>query len=242
MLMRDVVRPVPGRSFLDGPRSRWSELLFLLRVLREFIRGFRALHFAGPCITVFGSARFPEGHPHYELARRIGAEIAGLGFSVMTGGGAGVMEGANRGAFEAGGHSVGCNIVLPFEQKPNRYLDRWVTIRYFFVRKVLLSKYSYAFVVLPGGFGTLDELFEAVTLIQTGKMNRFPIVVMDRGFHEQLMAHCRHMATVGTISPADTELIYFTDSVEEAVAYLRTHAVSVLELRPVRPSLLLGES
>lgn len=242
MLMRDLAGRPKGRSYLDGPRSRWRECVFLLRVVIEFVRGFRTLHFAGPCVTVFGSARFAEGHPHYELARRVGAAIARIGFSVMTGGGPGVMEAANRGAREAGGRSIGCNITLPFEQKPNPYLDRWVTIRYFFVRKVLLSKYSYAFVVLPGGFGTLDEMFEAVTLVQTGKMNRFPIVVMDRVFHEHLLAHSEHMATAGTISPGDLGLMFFTDSVEEALAYLQTHGVSAVELHPVKPSLLLGES
>lgn len=230
-----------GRSYLDGPRSRLGELLFTLRVALEFLRGFRALHFVGPCVTVFGSARFLEGHPHYELARKLGGAITSLGFSVMTGGGSGVMEGANRGAREAGGRSVGCNILLPHEQKPNPYLDRWVTIRYFFVRKVLLSKYSYAFVVLPGGFGTLDEMYEAVTLVQTGKMRRFPIVVMDRAFHEHLVAHHERLASAGTVSPKDGELVYFTDSVDDAVTYLQAHAVSVAELRIPRPISLFGE-
>src|SRR5690606_19893038 len=139
---------------------------FTLKILFEFIRGFRALHFVGPCVTVFGSARFKEDHPAYEQARQVGAGLAKLGFTVMTGGGPGIMEAANRGAKDVGGRSVGCNIVLPFEQTANPYLDRWVNIRYFFVRKVLLTKYSYGFVVMPGGFGTLDEYFEALTLIQ----------------------------------------------------------------------------
>lgn len=229
------------RSYLDGPLSRLGELLFTLRVAIEFLRGFRALHFVGPCVTVFGSARFGEEHPHYELARQLGRAIARLGFSVMTGGGSGVMEGANRGAREAGGRSVGCNILLPHEQKPNPYLDRWVTIRYFFVRKVLLCKYSYAFVVLPGGFGTLDELYEALTLVQTGKMRRFPVVVMDRVFHEHILAHHERLRSAGTIGPNDGELVYFTDSLEQAVAHLEQHGVSVAELRPPKPLSLLGE-
>ena len=133
------------KSFLEGPQSRRKDSLFVLKVLFEFIKGFRALHFVGPCVTVFGSARFKEGHPSYELARKMGAGLVDLGFTVMTGGGPGIMEAANRGAKEAGGKSVGCNIKLPQEQKHNDYLDKWVTIRYFFVRKVLLSKYSYAF-------------------------------------------------------------------------------------------------
>lgn len=229
------------RYYLDGPRSRWREFLFLVRVVREFLRGFRTLHFVGPCVTVFGSARFTEEHPYYDLARRVGDGIARMGFTVMTGGGSGVMEGANRGAREAGGRSVGCNIVLPFEQKPNPYLDRWVNIRYFFVRKVLLSKYSYAFVVLPGGFGTLDELFEAVTLVQTGKMRRFPIVVMDREFHQHLVRHNEQMLRVGTIGPSDHELVFFTDSVDEAVEYLNTKCEALIAHVRMRPSRLLGE-
>ena len=154
----------------------------LLRAGRDFIRGFRALHFVGPCVTVFGSARFDEHHRYYAMAREVGGALAGLGFTVMTGGGPGVMEAANRGAREAGGRSVGCNIELPFEQEPNPYLDRWVTTEYFWVRKVLLFKYSYAFIVLPGGFGTLDELTEALTLIQTRKILQFPVVLMGRDY------------------------------------------------------------
>jgi len=154
--------------------------------MRDFLRGFRTLHFVGPCVTVFGSARIKREDPNYELARKMGAAIARLGFTVMTGGGPGIMEAANRGAKEVGGRSVGCNIELPSEQAANPYLDRCVRMHYFFVRKALLIKYSYAFVVMPGGAGTLDELFEAVTLIQTGKIKNFPIVIMgtDR-FHRQ---------------------------------------------------------
>src|SRR5881275_691893 len=151
--------------FLEGPRSRFDELVTLLRVLLDFLRGFRVLHFVGPCVTVFGSARIKEGHPSYELARKMGAAIAQLGFTVMTGGGPGIMEAANRGAKDVNGMSIGCNIRLPHEQQPNAYLDRFITLDRFYVRKVLLVKYSYAFVVLPGGYGTLDELFEVVTLI-----------------------------------------------------------------------------
>src|SRR6478672_12754521 len=156
--------------FLEGPRSRFGELLTLVRVLMDFLRGFRVLHFVGPCVTVFGSARVKEGDTSYELARKMGAAIAQLGFTVMTGGGPGIMEAANRGAQEVNGRSVGCNIELPHEQQPNPYLDRWVTCRHFFVRKVLLFKYSYAFVGLPGGLGKLDELTEALTMVQTGKI------------------------------------------------------------------------
>lgn len=230
------------RIFLQGPQSRWKEFMFLLRVMREFIRGFRKLHFIGPCITVFGSARFKEGHPYYELAREAGAGLAKLGFTVMTGGGPGVMEGANRGAREAGGRSVGCNIVLPHEQHPNPYLDRWVNIRYFFVRKVLLSKYSYGFVVLPGGFGTLDELFEAVTLMQTGKVQRFPVVMIGLDYHQHLKAHLDKMVADKTIAVGDLDLLLFTDSVAEAMHWVEVQTRNRFGLRQTMvPSRLLGE-
>src|SRR3954447_10656899 len=140
------------------------------------MRGFRLLHFVGPCATVFGSARFTEDHRYYKMARELGGRLARAGFTVMTGGGPGIMEAANRGAKEAGGYSVGCNIELPREQKPNPYLDRWVTFRDFGIRKLMLIKYSYAFIVLPGGFGTLDEFFSTATLIQTEKIEDFPLV------------------------------------------------------------------
>src|SRR5437660_446463 len=159
----------------------------VLRISWEFIKGFRALHFVGPCVTVFGSARFSDDHPVYDLARRTGALLARAGFTVMTGGGPGVMEAANRGAKDVGGRSIGCNIRLPQEQKPNPYLDKWITFRYFFVRKVMLVKYSYAFIALPGGFGTLDEIFETATLIQTAKIRDFPMVLMGRDFWQPLL-------------------------------------------------------
>ena len=165
----DVIR------FLEGPQPRGFELWHAVQIFAEFIRGFRALHFVGPCVTVFGSARFAETHRYYAMGRDVGARLARAGFTVMTGGGPGIMEAANRGAREVGGRSLGCNIELPHEQRPNSYLDRWITFRHFFVRKVMLVKYSYAFVALPGGFGTLDEVFETATLIQTGKIQQFPL-------------------------------------------------------------------
>ena len=174
------------RYFLERPHSRLKELVILVRAARDFIRGFRGLHFVGPCVTVFGSARFREGHLYYDLGREVGRALAGLGFTVMTGGGPGIMEAANRGAREAGGRSVGCNIIARSRTVPNPYLDRHVTCHYFFVRKVLLFKYSYAFVVLPGGLGTLDELTEALTLIQTGKIHQFPVVLMGSSYWRRL--------------------------------------------------------
>ncbi len=219
------------KSFLDGPQSRIQDFLFLVRVMFEFIKGFRKLHFIGPCVTVFGSARFKEGHLSYELARKMGGALTNIGFTVMTGGGPGIMEAANRGAKEAGGKSVGCNIVLPQEQYPNSYLDKWVNIRYFFVRKVLLTKYSYAFVVMPGGFGTMDELFEALTLIQTNFMKRFPVVIMDKIFHQQLCEHFDVMIKSGTILEEDMKLLLFTDSVEEAIEHIDKNAIQQFHLK-----------
>ena len=211
--------------FLEGPRGRQREFWSVLSIAWELIRGFRTLHFVGPCVTVFGSARFPETHPYYELARRVGARLAQMGFTVMTGGGPGIMEAANRGAKEAGGRSVGCNIVLPQEQLINAYLDRWVTFRYFFVRKVMLVKYSYAFIVMPGGFGTIDELFEAMVLIQTGKIESFPVVLLAKDYWQPLVDFLEEMVRVGTIGPDDMNLLLFTDSVDEAMSHIEKHAV-----------------
>jgi uncharacterized protein (TIGR00730 family) len=219
--------------FLEGPRSRFAEFLTLLRVMRDFLRGFRTLHFVGPCVTVFGSARIHRDDPHYELARKMGAAIARLGFTVMTGGGPGIMEAANRGAKEAGGRSVGCNIELPYEQASNAYLDRCVRMHYFFVRKALLVKYSYAFVVMPGGAGTLDELFEALTLIQTAKIKNFPVVIMGMDYWKELIDFLQKMAQREMIAPADLKLIYATDSIEEAVEHIRSKAIEPFGLKRV---------
>ncbi|CAN5313800.1 TIGR00730 family Rossman fold protein [soil metagenome] len=226
---------VEEKIFLEGPQSRSQDFLFLLKVILEFVKGFRALHFVGPCVTVFGSARFEEDHLSYKLAREMGAKLSNIGFTIMTGGGPGIMEAANRGAKDVGGKSVGCNIVLKHEQHPNAFLDKFVNIRYFFVRKVLLSKYSYAFVVMPGGFGTLDELFEALTLIQTNFIKRFPVVLMDKVFYKQLIAHIDLMAEQGTIQPEDMKLLLYTDSVEEAVAHIQKNAIEQFNLKKKKP-------
>ncbi len=208
--------------FLAGPQSRLRELLRAVTIFFEFIRGFRALHFIGPCVTVFGSARFPETHRYYELARRVGALLARDGFTVMTGGGPGIMEAANRGAKEAGGRSIGCNIELPQEQKPNAYLHEWVTFRHFFVRRVMLVKYSYAYIAMPGGFGTLDEISEAATLVQTHKIAGFPIVLMGVDFWKPLLDFMRGtLVKEGTIDPGDVDFLV-TDSPEEAAAHVRS--------------------
>jgi uncharacterized protein (TIGR00730 family) len=196
------------------------------RIFREFIQGFRALYEVGPCVTVFGSARYEESHPYYELGRELGAGLARAGFTVMTGGGPGLMEAANRGAQEVGGHSLGSNIQLTHEEQPNPYLDSFVQFKYFFVRKVMLAKYSYAFVSLPGGYGTLDELFEIATLIQTHKMRDFPCVIMGREYYQPLLDFLSGtLVREGAIDQADFDRLIVTDSAEEAVEHIREAAI-----------------
>jgi uncharacterized protein (TIGR00730 family) len=237
-------KPPEDRVLLEGPHSRLREFRLLLHVTRDFIAGFRTLHFCGPCVTVFGSARMKEGHPYYHVGMEMGKGLAALGFTVMTGGGPGLMEAANRGAREAGGRSVGVNIVLPFEQTANRYCDRIVTCRYFFVRKVLLFKYSYAFVALPGGLGTLDELNEALTLIQTKKVLHYPVVLMGATYWRGFLALLEDMVKAGTVSASDLKLFLVTDDLTEALEHIRKHAIEEFKLlkKPLRPSRLLRES
>ncbi len=221
-------------KFLEGPQSRWKEFRFSFSVLLEFIKGFRVLHFVGPCVTIFGSARFKENDITYKQTQDLAGEIAKLGFTIMTGGGPGVMEAANRGAKEVGGRSVACNIVLPMEQKPNPYLDKWVSIKYFFVRKTLLIKYSYAFVVMPGGFGTLDEYFEALTLIQTKMLNEFPIIIFDKAYHKDIIEHIERMKERGAIAVNDLELCLFTDSIPDAVKHIQDKSIKKFGLKAAK--------
>jgi uncharacterized protein (TIGR00730 family) len=214
------------RQFLQGPQKRTFELGRAVGIFFEIMNGFRKLHFLGPCVTGFGSARFTEDHVYYALAREIGQQLARAGFTVMTGGGPGIMEAANRGAKEAGGYSVGCNIELPQEQKPNPYLDSWVTFRHFYVRKLMLVKYSYAFIALPGGFGTLDEIFETATLIQTHKIKDFPLVLVGKDYWRPLLdfLHDR-LVESKTIDRIDAERILLTDSADEAVQLVHDAAL-----------------
>ena len=232
------------RFLLEGPHSRLREALMLLRTTRDLLRGFRSLHFVGPCVTVFGSARFGEAHPYYAIAREVGRRVSSLGFTVMTGGGPGLMEAANRGARDHGGLSVGCNIELALEQEPNAFLDRWITCHYFFVRKVLLFKYSYAFVVMPGGLGTLDELTEALTLIQTRKIQSFPVVLIGTEYWRPFLDLLHGMIEDGAIAATDLDLLKVTDDIDEAMHHLEAFAVKAFGLRRVvwqRPAWWLGE-
>jgi uncharacterized protein (TIGR00730 family) len=228
----DPIIPAKTQVFLDGPKPRAYELSFAWKVFKQFIKGFRTLHFVGPCITVFGSARFKEGDPYYEAAREFGKRIAAMGFTTMTGGGPGIMEAANRGAFENGGTSVGCNIELPFEQQANPYMHKWINFEHFFVRKVLLMKYSYAFIIMPGGFGTMDEFFEALTLIQTKTLTQFPIVVYGKEYYKELWEYFEFMAQHGTISREDLKLVMFTDDMDEAMNHIYTYIKANYKVKP----------
>ena len=208
-------------AFLKGRRNREADLEGAVTYFLQFLRGFESFDFDEPCVTVFGSARFEEDHEYYQLARETGYELAKAGFAVMTGGGPGIMEAANRGAHEAGGLSLGCNITLPFEQSVNPYVDKFIEFEHFFVRKVMLVKYSSAFVVMPGGFGTLDEAFEVSTLIQTGKLEKFPIVSMGTKFW-RLMGEFvgKTMVEEGVIGKEDLELFHLARSGKEAASVI----------------------
>src|SRR6478672_4890997 len=212
--------PPKQHVYLEGPKSRSYELGFAWKVFRQFIKGFRTLHFVGPCITVFGSARFKENDFFYGKAKEFGKRISEIGFTTMTGGGPGIMEAANRGAFENGGASIGCNIQLPFEQKANAYLTVSITFEHFFVRKVLLAKYSYAFIIMPGGFGTMDEFFETLTLVQTKMITQFPIVLFGKTYFKELWEFLEFMAEAGTISREDLQLVMLTDNHDEAMSHI----------------------
>jgi uncharacterized protein (TIGR00730 family) len=205
------------RDFLGVSRTPDREKQRLDRIMTEFSTGFERLYQLGPAVTVFGSARFPEETENYRLGVEVGRELARAGFAVITGGGPGLMEAANRGAKEAGGASIGCNIVLPHEQKPNPYVDDVVSFNYFFARKVMLVKYSCAFVCMPGGFGTLDEMFEAATLIQCHKIGPFPLILIGTAFWQNLIELMYDMVREGAISTEDTGFAFVTDSPTQAV-------------------------
>jgi uncharacterized protein (TIGR00730 family) len=205
------------REFLQTARTPEKEKARLERITQEFVRGFKGLFHVGPAVTVFGSARFKETHPYYRLARATGAELAKAGFATFTGGGPGIMEAANRGAHEAGGKSYGLNIILPHEQKENPYVDQSIEFKYFFTRKVCLVKYSCAFIVMPGGLGTLDELFEAATLIQCQKIGPFPLILIGSKFWKGMRVWGQDMMKDGVFGRDEIGFGYVTDSPQEAV-------------------------
>ncbi len=223
--MKESERIIPAKEsvYLDGPKPRINEFFFAWDIFLQFIKGFRTLHFVGPCITVFGSARFKEDHPYYTIAREFGKRIAALGFTTMTGGGPGIMEAANRGAFENQGVSVGCNIKLPMEQAPNPYMHKWITFDYFFIRKVLLVKYSYAFIIMPGGFGTMDEFFDTLTLAQTKSISDFPLVLFGKEYYQPLMNVIDMMINKGTVAEEDKKLVLLTDDIDEAMQFIQAY-------------------
>jgi uncharacterized protein (TIGR00730 family) len=217
----------PDAAFLETDPWR------ALRILAEFVEGFDAMAKVGPAVTVFGSARTKPKDPLYELARTIGRRLAEAGYAVITGGGPGTMEAANRGCQEGGGLSVGCNIELPREQSLNRYVDLGVEFRYFFARKTMFVKYADGFVILPGGFGTLDELFEALTLIQTGKVRHFPVVLVGRAYWAGLLDWIRTtLLAAGAVSEIDVDLLQITDDPEEVVAIMLAHSGEEPEPKP----------
>lgn len=208
-------------DFLAGKRGRYGDVEGAVRIFLEILRGFEFMQVDRPCVTIFGSARFREGHKYYEQAREMGRALGEAGFCVMTGGGPGIMEAANRGCKEAGGLSIGANIHLPNEQRPNPYIDRFMEFEHFFVRKVIMVKYSSAFVVCPGGFGTLDEIFETLVLMQTDKIDDFPVVALGADFWGPMIDFFQsRMVAEGTITPADIDLIRITDSIDEAMVQI----------------------
>lgn len=208
-------------AFLSGRHRKQADVEAAVGIFLELLRGFEVLDVPAPCVTVFGSARVREGDPVYDQARHLGRRLAETGFTVMTGGGPGVMEAANRGAKEAGGRSLGCNIRLPKEQEPNKYLDHFVEFDHFFVRKLMLIRYSCSFVVMPGGFGTMDEGFEVATLIQSGKLQNFPVVTMGTSFWEPIRGFLRGEVTERElIGLHDLDVAKLTDDVEEAIGWI----------------------
>lgn len=210
------------QHFLLPQRTLADEIRDTHKVMADLWQGVSAFADIRNCITVYGSARFREGHPYYELARAMGKELAKNNFSVMTGGGPGVMEAANRGAKEGGGVSLGCNIILPFEQAPNLYVDKMVSFEFFFTRKTILRKNSIAYVLMPGGFGTMDEIFEVLTLIQTHKLPPRPVVCLGKSYWKHLGTFIREtMIAEKTISESDLDLAFITDDPVEAVDHIK---------------------
>lgn len=222
------------RNFLTQVRSAKKEAQRIKRVSDELKRASKSLFETGPAVTVFGSARFNERHRYYRMAREVGKELAKAGFATLTGGGPGIMEAANRGAHESGGASVGMNIILPHEQKPNPYVDKTIEFEYFFTRKTCLVKYSCAFIVMPGGLGTLDELFEAVTLVQCGKIGPFPVILMGSEFWRGMRQWGQEMMKAGVFTKEEVQFGHVTDSPKEAVEFILASLPEGLRPTPIK--------
>jgi len=218
--MNDTIKLNKQRRWTESKaNSSWQ----IFKIMAEFVDGFESLAKLGPCISIFGSARTPEGHPCYELTTDIARSLSEEGFGIISGGGPGIMEAANKGAQQGGGKSVGLNIELPFEQQANPFIDRDANLYfdYFFVRKTLFTKYSQGFIMMPGGYGTMDEFFEVATLIQTGKMSQVPLILVGREYWGGLMSWLeRVMLTEGNIGPKDLELLTLVDTPEEVVEHV----------------------
>lgn len=219
--MNEVVKISKTRRWSESKaHSSWQ----IFKIMAEFVDGFEALSKIGPCISIFGSARTKPGHPHYELAVEIARQLAEEGFGIISGGGPGIMEAANKGAFLAGGKSVGLNIELPFEQQPNSFIDRDKNLHFdhFFVRKVMFTKYSQGFIMMPGGFGTMDEFFEVLTLVQTNKLKPLPLILVGKAFWGGLIEWIRTQMqdSAHTVSPHDLELIHIVDTPQEVVDHI----------------------
>ncbi len=220
-------KPTEDSRFLETDHVQRTDFIHsdpwrVFRIMGEFVEGFDTLADLGPAVSIFGSARTTVDNRYYALAREVSGRLAHMGFAVITGGGPGIMEAANRGAQESGGKSIGCNIELPFEQGVNAFVDIPINFRYFFVRKTMFVKYSEAFVIFPGGFGTMDELFEAITLIQTGKIQNFPVILVGAEYWSGLLDWLRNsMLPAANISPGDVELMTVTDSPEEVCAVIQ---------------------
>ena len=219
------------RATAKKARESWH----MFTIMAEFIDSTETLSELRPAVSIFGSARIKPDDPYYIKCVDIARRLSDAGLAVISGGGPGIMEAANRGAKDVGGKSVGCNIILPHEQSPNPYLDKWVDIKYFFLRKALLMKYSYAFVVMPGGFGTLDEFFGAITLVQTGMIKMFPIIIFDKEFYQHIVEHNNLMAKEGTISSNDEKLYFVTDSIPDAISYIKEKSILAFGLKYMKP-------
>ncbi len=207
-----------GERLLVGASAWFRDLVRAFEIVWEFLKGFHKLRNVGTCVTVFGSARFKEGEKYYDLARDVGQKLAENGYAVMTGGGPGVMEAANRGAYDVGGLSIGCNIILPHEQHLNPYTNINLSFNFFFIRKVMLVKYSKAFILMPGGFGTLDEMFETLTLIQTQTIKNFPVIAVGSDYWKELAPFVeKSLVKHGTIDREDLDLVTVTDDLDEVI-------------------------